>query len=206
MTEGFHEVRLPIRLSLGMLGGPEWRTEVLTLASGLEIRNSAWSQSRRRWDIGGAITDLAKLQELVSFFEARRGRLYGFRFRDPMDHTSARPGEAIRFDDQEIGIGDGQAQSFQLRKGEREIFKPVVGTIEIGLDGGRQSSRWQGNVETGEIKFETPPPAGAKISAGFEFDCPVRFENDQIQALIEAFGAGRVVSMGLVELRAGQLQ
>ena len=45
----FHDVRFPTSLSLGALGGPERRTEIVSLANGFEERNSPWSQSRRRY-------------------------------------------------------------------------------------------------------------------------------------------------------------
>ena len=47
---GFHEVRFPASLSFGSVGGPERRTEVVTLANGFEERNSPWAHSRRRYD------------------------------------------------------------------------------------------------------------------------------------------------------------
>lgn len=201
---GFHDVSLPMRLALGAVGGPEWRTEIVSLASGAEVRNSAWSQSRRRWDIGSAVTDLVGLQTLVAFFEARSGPLYGFRFRDPLDHCSAAPAQAVSANDQSIGIGDGVRTQFQLSKAYgsylRRISKPIPDSVEIGLDGSADSDGWSLDPSTGVVSFETPPLAGVQISAGFEFECPVRFENTQIQAVIEAFNAGRVVSLGLVEL------
>ena len=201
---GFHDVRFPMRLALGAIGGPERRSEIITLASGHEIRNATWSQSRRRWDVGGAITDLARLQELVAFFEARAGRLFGFRFRDPLDFSSAAPGNTISKTDQVLGIGDGRTQSFQLQKvhGEvtRPITKPVAGSVVLAMDGNPIASGWSLETSTGELNFESPPAAGVTVSAGFEFDCAVRFESDQIQAVIEAFGAGRIASVGLVEI------
>lgn len=204
MSEHFHEVQFPMRLSLGAIGGPERMTDVLSLASGKEIRNARWSRSRRRWDVGGAITDLGSLQDLLSFFEARMGRLYGFRFRDPLDHSSAPAGSEPRFDDQNLGIGDGETRVFQLAKTSnnvaRDIQKPVLGSLRIGLGGAPVIEGWSVDYATGEIAFEQAPMAGATLTAGFEFDCPVRFESDQIQAVIEAFGAGRVASVGLTEL------
>lgn len=201
---GFHEVQFPILLALGAIGGPERQTEIITLASGKEVRNAKWAGSRRRWDVGGAITDIARLQELISFFEARAGRLYGFRFRDPIDFSSALPGQTIRFDDQLLGTGDGETLIFQLQKHQydvaREITKPVPGTVVIGIDGLQFETGWTVDLSNGLIKFETAPPLGSALTAGFEFDCPVRFESDQIQAVIEAFGAGRIASVGLVEI------
>ena len=48
----FHEVRFPANLSFGALGGPERRTEIVTLSNGFEERNTPWAHSRRRFDAG----------------------------------------------------------------------------------------------------------------------------------------------------------
>jgi uncharacterized protein (TIGR02217 family) len=201
---GFHDVPFPMQLALGAIGGPERRTEVLALASGREVRNANWSRSRRRWDIGGTITNLTRLQTLIDFFEARSGRLFGFRFRDPLDFSSAVPGANPSHTDQDLGFGDGKQTSFQLRKLSdahvRDIQKPVLGTVLIGMDGALVENGWSIDASTGTVTFDTPPSDGTLISAGFEFDCAVRFESDQIQAVIEAFGAGRVASVGLIEI------
>ena len=71
----FHEVSFPVPLALAATGGPERRTEVVTLASGAEVRSAVWAGSRRRWDVGSAALKLDALQALVDFFEARGGRL-----------------------------------------------------------------------------------------------------------------------------------
>jgi len=201
---GFHEIRFPMRLALGAVGGPQWQTDVIQLASGREVRNAKWARSRRRWTVGGALTDLASLQALVSFFEARSGQLYGFRFRDPLDGSSAPAGQDVHFEDQIIGYGDGSAQAFQLVKTtagkERAIVKPVPASVHVGLDGTALQDGWAVDETTGLVTFDTPPAAGSLLTAGFEFDCPVRFDSDQIEAVIEAFGAGCVAAIGLVEL------
>ncbi|MCR9194979.1 MAG: DUF2460 domain-containing protein [Hyphomonas sp.] len=201
---GFHDVDFPIKLALGAVGGPEWKTEIASLASGKEVRNAKWSSSKRRWDVGSAVSSLADLQTLVGFFEARMGRLYGFRFRDPLDHTSAEPGAEVGSEDQFLGIGDGSQSVFQLCKhyGDwtRAISKPVPGTVRVSIDGVEHVSGWTLDTDSSEVRFSLAPTVGAEIRAGFEFDCPVRFENDQINGVIEAFGAGRIVSVALVEL------
>ena len=201
---GFHEVQFPMRLAIGAIGGPERRTEIVTLASGKEVRNAKWSRSRRRWEIGSAITDLADLQDFLSFFEARQGRLYGFRFRDPLDYSSARPGLPPAATDQILGQGDGARTVFQLVKDyggqSRDNVKPVAGSVAVALNASAVSSGWTLDPELGTIDFDVPPADGVTVTAGFEFDCPVRFESDYVSAVIEAFGAGRVVSVSLVEL------
>ena len=87
MTD-FHEVRFPLDVALGSRGGPRRLTEVVTLASGREHRNSRWADSRRRYDAGLGVRTLDALHAVVAFFEERRGRLYGFRFRDRVDWLS----------------------------------------------------------------------------------------------------------------------
>ena len=201
---GFHEVRFPIQLALGAVGGPERRTEIVTLASGKEVRNAKWSSSRRRWDVGSAITRLAELQAVLSFFEARQGRLYGFRFRDPLDHSSALPGQDVSPIDQALGSGDGAQTEFRLVKDyggtSRAIVKPVPGSVRVALNGIEQAGGWSLEATTGVITFDSASAPGVDIRAGFEFDCAARFEADQIAGVIEAFGAGRIVSVTLVEL------
>jgi uncharacterized protein (TIGR02217 family) len=110
----FHEVSLPVPLALAASGGPERRVDIVPLTDGREARNAIWTGSRRRWEIGSAVTDLATLQTLVAFFEARGGKLHGFRFRDRLDDRSGVPGVAPSPLDQEIGTGDGTQTVFDL--------------------------------------------------------------------------------------------
>ncbi|MEM9226082.1 MAG: DUF2460 domain-containing protein [Pseudomonadota bacterium] len=201
---GFHEITFPTRLAVGARGGPERKTEIVTLASGQEIRNAVWANSRRRWDIGGAIGNLSDLSELTSFFEARRGPLYGFRFRDPFDHLSAPVGGVVSPMDQIIGTGDGVSLSFQLSKSYgdvvRHITKPVSGTVRVAIDEVELLNGWSVDYTTGTVTFDAPPASSEIVAAGFTYDCPVRFDSDRLEGVVETFGAGRVVSVGLVEL------
>lgn len=87
----FHEVLYPARLSYGSTGGPERRTEIVTLSNGFEERNSPWAHSRRRYDAGGGLRSLDDVAVLVAFFEARMGRLHGFRWKDWADYKSCPP-------------------------------------------------------------------------------------------------------------------
>lgn len=100
---GFHEVSLPLALAIGAAGGPERMVDVVRLASGVESRNARWAQSRQRWEVGGAAMRADAAHELVAFFEARGGRRFGFRFRDPVDWKSCSPGSVIGSEDQTLG-------------------------------------------------------------------------------------------------------
>mgnify|MGYP001798783047 CR=1 FL=1 len=112
----FHEVQFPTSLSFGSVGGPERVTEIVTLANGFEERNTPWAHARRRYDAGVAMRSLDDVEKLISFFEARQGQLYGFRWKDWSDFRSVRPSREISFDDQIIANGDGVTASFQLLK------------------------------------------------------------------------------------------
>ncbi|MEO9971749.1 MAG: DUF2460 domain-containing protein [Hyphomonadaceae bacterium] len=199
----FHDVRLPLPLAFGAQGGPERRTEVVSLASGGEARNAVWAGSRRRWDLGGAVTKIKQLHELTAFFEARSGRLHGFRFRDLVDDRSVRPGEDIAATDQVLGLGDGTRTVFELVKhyGDtaRRIHKPVAGSVRAAIDGEEQLDVIVSTVR-GDIRFATPPEAGAVVTAGFLFDVPVRFDADMLETSIEAFDAGRASAVPIIEL------
>ncbi len=198
----FHEVSFPVPLALAASGGPERKTEVVTLASGAEARNALWAGSRRRWDVGSAVTRLDTLQVVVAFFEARGGRLNGFRFRDALDDRSCAPGAAVSATDQVIGTGDGVTDTFQLVKAyggyARRILKPVAGSVVVAVGGAPVSASV--NTATGLVTLGAAPAEGAAVTAGYRFDCPVRFDADRLDVNLEAFGAGRVLSIPLIEL------
>jgi len=202
----FHEVTLPARLAFGSTGGVERRTEVGTLGSGFERRSTPWAQGRRRYLIGANLRSLDDMAALTEFFEARRGRLYGFRFRDFADFKSCAPGAAVTATDQALGTGDGVATVFQLGKAYgdqvRPITKPVSGSVRVAV-GGAELAGADFTVEatTGRVTLAVPPEPGAAVTAGFVFDTPVRFDADRIEVTLETFGAGRMAAVPLIEIR-----
>ena len=187
----FHEVRFPDNISRGARGGPERRTQIVELASGDEERNASWANSRRRYDVAYGIRRADDLAAVVAFFEARNGRLHGFRFKDWGDHKSCLPSSTPSPTDQAIGTGDGTTTTFQLVKRyasgaqswSRAIAKPVAGTSRIALGGVEQPSGWSVDTATGVVTFGTAPSAGVAITAGFEFDVPVRFDTDALDVI-----------------------
>ncbi|MGD9815053.1 MAG: TIGR02217 family protein [Hyphomonadaceae bacterium] len=206
----FHDVALPLPFALGATGGPERRVDIVTLGSGREARNTPWAHGRRRYDIGGAVRTLDDLHTLIAFFEARRGKLHGFRFRDPFDYKSSAPSAAIAATDQLIGAGDGAATSFALIKTYgagasayvRPITKPVAASVRVAFDGEEVETGFSVDALTGLLTFAEPPPEDAAISAGFLFDTPVRFDTDRLDLSIDGFAAGRAVSAPLIEIVA----
>lgn len=207
----FHEIRFPANLSFGSVGGPERRTEIVTLTNGFEERNTPWIHSRRRYDAGVGLRSLNDVETLIAFFEARAGQLHGFRWKDWSDHKSCAPLSTPGPEDQLIGTGDGVTTVFQLQKTyfsglqsyTRPIRKPVLGTVFVAIAGDRkvEGVEFSVNTETGEITFTLPPDLGTRVTAGFEFDVPVRFDTDSIQTSVASFQAGDVPTVPVVEIR-----
>ncbi|MDP9838179.1 uncharacterized protein (TIGR02217 family) [Neorhizobium huautlense] len=205
---GFHEVRFPLRVALGVSGGPVRRTEITNLSNGRESRNGRWRNSRRSYDAGSGIKSVADLYEVLAFFEARGGQLYGFRFRDPVDWKSCGPLVAVSPTDQAIGVGDGVRKTFQLVKTyadagggfERVIAKPAAGTVTVAVDGVVLGVGWSVDAATGVLTFAAAPAAGAVVTAGYEFDVPVRFDIDRIDVNLSGFDAGRIPTIPLTEI------
>lgn len=201
---GFHDVTFPPDIALGSQGGPVRRTEVVALASGHEQRTARWSQSRRRWDAGTGIKCEADIAGVVAFFEAREGRRFAFRWRDPFDDRSCLPGEEPSAMDQTIGTGDGISAMFQLTKtyggaSARPITKPVSSTVIVAVDG--EVVLASTDHSTGQVTLDTPPPVGAAVTAGFQFDVPARFDTDALSVSLLP-GGGNVTELPIVEVRA----
>ncbi len=167
MTD-FHDVCFPTDVARGARGGPERQTQVVTLASGREVRNSRWAHSRRRYDAGLGVRSLDALALVVSFFEERRGRLYGFRWRDQLDWTSTMPSQVPAATDQLIGTGDGVRVEFQLSKHYgagataylRTIAKPQAGSVLVAVDGERPLFDQAGADAVGAFGVLAPDGAG----------------------------------------------
>ncbi|MEL6608706.1 MAG: DUF2460 domain-containing protein [Pseudomonadota bacterium] len=207
----FHEIQFPPKLSFGSVGGPERRTEIVTLANGFEERNTPWSHSRRRYDAGVALRSLDDLEELIAFFEARQGQMYGFRWKDWSDYRSVSSARPITDRDQDIADGDGETLVYQMQKvyrsGEqtyaRPITKPRRGTVKVAVGelSLTENDDFTVDYTTGLITFADAPDEEAEITAGYEFDVPVRFDSSSLQMSLANFRAGDVPSVPIVEIR-----
>ena len=206
----FDAVRFPTNISRGAQGGPERRTDVVTTASGREERNSRWVNSRRRYNAGFGVKSLNDIQQVVAFFEERRGRLHAFRWKDHVDFKSCAASATPSANDQTLGVSDGTTASFQLikkygsglRDYARVIAAPVAGTILVAVNGSA-SNFFTLNLQTGILTFTAGhiPTMGQIITAGFEFDVPVRFDFDQLTINIANFQAGEIPDINLIEVR-----
>jgi len=179
------------------------------LVSGLEQRTAAQAHSRRTYDAGIGIRSLDQLHDVIAFWEARLGQLYGFRWNDWSDFKSCPPTQVTAAADQAIGTGDGSTNAFQLVKRYtsgpvayiRPIRKPVAGTVKAALHGVAQPAGWTVDVTTGLVTFSAAPGISAAITAGYEFDVPVRFGQGKLTLSLDAFQTGSVPSIEIREIR-----
>ena len=204
----FHDVLFPLELGFGAAGGPQFATQVAVTASGYEQRNSGWSDARLHYDAGVGIRSEADLAALIGFFRARRGQAHGFRFRDPLDHSSRDDDLPPAASDQLLGVGDGVRRRFALIKSYgtgsdaqvHRITRPVAGSIAVAIAGAARLTGWALG-DGGNIDFDTPPATGAAVTAGFSFDVPVRFAEDRIDVSLAGYRTGDLPSVPLVEVR-----
>lgn len=207
----FHDVLFPLAVSFGATGGPERRNEIVTLTSGREKRNARFAHSRHHYDAGTGLRSLEDLHEVLTFFEARRGSLHAFRFRDPFDMKSCAPGATPGPLDQTLGTGDGSTRRFGLVKTygsgpdayQRPIFKPAAGSLRVAVGGADAAGDFGFDAETGEVVFHAgkAPAGGQAVTAGYEFDVPVRFDTDRLSISLRAFKAGQIPSIPLIEVQ-----
>ena len=130
----FIETRFPDDISLGATGGPGFDTEVISVNSGSEQRNSIWQDAKCAWDVSHGVRTDAQLAVLIAFFRVMKGKAKGFRFKDWQDYLVTTSNGLLGT----AGVGDG-TPTYQLQKTYtlagnteyREITKPVSGTTGV---------------------------------------------------------------------------
>jgi uncharacterized protein (TIGR02217 family) len=190
----FVETQFPADISYGATGGPVFLTDVVATVSGHEQRNSKWSQSRAKYNVASGIKTESQWQALIAFFRARRGKAVGFRFKDWSD---------FKGDNQPLKPLGGN--NYQLVKQyvsgaavyERDITKPVAGTVKLYEDSILQPTGWSIDTATGIITTSL----SSTLAVDFEFDVPVRFDTDEMAISMDSFDAGNWSSIPLIEVR-----
>lgn len=189
---GFHDVQFPASISWGSSHSAGYKHQVIELPTGAEEIVATQSLVRYRFNVAEGVKSSADATELRRFYIARRGLSNSFRFKDWSHYTSSSDGtSAYAATDQNIGTGDGSTVTFQLRVAftdaggtdYRTITKPVSGRVAIAVGGTTQTSPgwsfpWSVDATTGIVTFTTAPTASAAVTAGYEFDCEVRFGSE----------------------------
>jgi uncharacterized protein (TIGR02217 family) len=199
----FEEIRFPVDISWGAVGGPQFRTTVTESAGGQEKRNVEWAQDRGKWQVQHGVKNQEQMDKLIEFFRAMRGRATGFRYKDWTDY---------QLEAEQFGIGDGATTDFQLTKTYtvgsssyvRNIKKPVQG-IQIFLDSVLQvlTTDYTIDLTTGIVSIVVAPLGGgtpALLTSTGEFDVPVRFDADDMN-IVEQFEDILSWQLRVVEIR-----
>lgn len=196
MATDFDNVRLPVDIERGAVGGPSFRTTVITLANGDEQRNQEWEYSRDKFNIGYGIQRRADMEAVYAFFQARGGRARGFRFRNWLDFQVV---------GQPVGIVEGVPTQRQLirpyadvaNQTFRIVTHPVAETLKVYVNMVLTTEYELG--DNGVLTFPADP--GANVRATFDFDLPARFDNDDLNVQLNTYKEGSFPSIQIVELR-----
>lgn len=208
----FHDVLFPELISYGSSGGPKFKTTIFTADSGYEQRNVDWTNIRSEYDVGQSIKDSDDMEELRAFFMARRGRAYGFRFKDWGD---------FQIKNQLIGVGDGIVKTFQIVKTytnqndfgtayeySRKITKPKwdsVAGVKVGAAVQTAPTNYEVDYGTGLMTFVVAPPQDAPVTIGLcEYHVPVRFDTDHMDVTQEFWNTESWPNIPIVEIRDWQ--
>lgn len=197
----FIDLRMPEDISFGATGGPGYQTDVVSLASGYEQRNSRWNNSRRRYDVG-YVRSQQEIDALTAFFHACKGRANTFRFKDWADYAC----------DEVQGVMTPLAEdgtTWQLVKTYdsfnnltfRDITLPVSGTIDVYEDDVLLTSGYEIDYDTGVITFDVGRTESTDLNWSGEFDVPCRFDTDELMAtVLESGPDGRIYQLNSVPI------
>lgn len=195
----FLEIRFPESIAFNSSSILEFNTTIIKAKNGYEQRNINWNSNKMKFNIINGIKTKAELDELITFFRNVKGAGYGFRFKDWTDYQA---------ENQYIGVGNGKTKEFQLIKAYRvsdnivyyrKITKPVISTVRVFIND-IESKDFNIDLTTGLITLNTVPEVNTSIKANFEFDVPVRFENDIMEITMNSINSGNVKEIILTEI------
>jgi uncharacterized protein (TIGR02217 family) len=207
----FYEIRFPEDISSGSKGGPGFSTNVVTLDSGHEKRRIIWPLPRYSYDVVFGVKKPEQMEELIEFFYYMRGKAYGFRFKDPLDHKSCPVKEDAAADDQIlVASATGGETTIQLIKTystlvgsiDRVINKPVEGTVVLEKNSTPLTETVDYTVDhaTGIVTLVVPLVATDEVTGGFEFDVPCRFDTDDLDISLNSALVGDT-TIPVIELK-----
>lgn len=193
-------VRLPVDVERGVRGGPMFSTIVNMTDGGSVSTNQNWSYPLYKGNVGYGIQSRENMEDVLSFFYARRGRLRGFLFKDWSDYE---------FTAEELGTGDGAETDFQVVRTytdttlpfTRILTRPIESTMVVYADGTPVSDANWSLLSTGEVRFSVAPSIGVVITATGEFNIPARFMTDHLEMEMEIWSAGSIPSIPIMEVR-----
>ena len=200
------------------ISAPRTKTSIRASSGGGESRNREWEHPLHRFTLPEAVgrRQWSVIEALKDHWLVMGGPEQTWPFRDPLDFASRALeapdlAPAIAATDQAIGIGTGFTDTFQLLKTysrggstyARRIYLPVLASVVIAVDGVTiDPADYSVSRPGGEVTFDTPPPNGDPVTAGYLFDCEVRFESDDaFEGILRDFQIGGFADITLIEVR-----
>lgn len=206
--------RMPVTISQGAVFRYEWRRLRAQTVGGHLSHVIIWDDPLLYADVQWDQRDLDELHDDAwSWYVAVASGDYGFRVKDWGDYKSCSPLDTPSPTDEIIGTGTGALATFQLAKAysagaasySRTIRKPVTGTVRVAVAGVEKTitTQWTLDSTTGIVTFTVGniPTAGQAVTAGYEYDVPMRIESDSVSRAhsVTCYGT---ISLSLIEDRS----
>jgi uncharacterized protein (TIGR02217 family) len=200
MDDFIETPRFPTRISYGSSGGPKFKTFLFESPGGIEGRTIGWDQARAEYRIDLSDHEKADLDDVRELFYNTRGRARGFRFKDWHDYQMT---------DELIGTGDGVTRVFNIvkvygsgtLKYQRRIYKPISGSFTVSVNGTPVLPTISYTLGTVTFSVPNTPALNDLITVTGEFDVPVRFDTDVLDASAGVHDEQSWAGVSLVELK-----
>lgn len=202
----FDEVRFPEDVSYGSSGGPVFKTQIFEAYRGGEKRNIDWASPLMEFDVAYGIRTDDQMARVIDFFNARQGKLRGFRYKNWANYQIV---------NDNIAVGNGvsnrlpiiRTYGFPATQTYKRLYKIVPGSVvgvRIASEILTEGEDYIIDYNSGEIVFSTDriPGEGVPIKVtNLEFDEPVRFDTDNIQIVIDSYNNNSIGQLPLVGIR-----
>ena len=195
---------LDLGIDYGAVGGPAFKTDIVTSAAGFEKRRNYQAYPLGQWQLGERLVDEKTLEKLIAFYNGVKGPFQRFKYKDWGDYSADIP-PFTPLEPAAYGYGEPiDASSFQLMKmyaaltdvtgkplisTSKRIFHPslVSAVIVDGVSIDTTTNPLVIDSETGVVTITgfTGITPTSKIHAAFEFYKPARFESPEFSATFE---------------------
>lgn len=198
----FYPIRIAPIPGFGFVGGPNFMTNVQSIANGKEKRNADWDICRHKYTAPFKNVSEAAYIAIKEVFLVVRGKAHTFLHRDWGDFKAVNAA---------FGTGDGTTTVFQLRKVstvgagtyERVITKPNSAApleLPFSVKVAGVTTGVAVDDTTGLVTFASAPASGAALTWSGEFDVQVRFDTDYLPFSLDDANTGGYVTNGSIDL------
>ncbi len=192
----FHDIRIEF-IETFAVGRPEFTTSCVSTISGREVRRLDRAHARHRFLIKSCCLSSTEFEQFNTFFRARRGGSFAFRFRDYSDY---------KVTNQLIAKGDGKMQQFQLIKLYEDKIAPYMRKINRPIEGSEEFfvndilTSVKVDYSSGMISLPKPLEEDQILTGSFDFDVAVRFSKDSFEYHYTADGSIELSQIELLEV------